>query len=156
MANFTGFDRMIWQDDKVQASFMPTGYSNAGNCADVRAAIAERIESEKKPSVVLAKALERIAHHTEQLEDALSQLFTTYERMVTPQQRTSATAKARHDMLDLMPSKALQEFARSVLQDEMDDYIWPDDRNDVIERLTAVLSTDKEKAEPATVAVSAK
>jgi hypothetical protein len=135
MANFTGFDNVTFEADCAVLRFF-----DVPGDIDVDAfkdAVSERIASGKKPAQTLNKKLGQIALHAEHLHSALVELFETYGRMVstTPHQRTSAVTKARRAMLDSMSDKVLKAFAGDYI--DVDNYIFPDDREDVV---NAVLS----------------
>ena len=119
--------------------------------AEILPAVQERIDSGKKPAGVLSKSLERIYHHTEQLCNAVSTLFETYDRMVSVQPRTrvSAAYKARFSLFDNMKNKMLKEYALDYIPDEVDNYILTDasEREALIRRLCDVMVEEKEDNE---------
>jgi hypothetical protein len=126
------------------------------NPADIMPAVHERIMADKKPAGVLVKECKRIVLHMAQLNDALSTLFRTYERMVSvvPQKRLSTAYKARYALLDSMKNKMLKEYASEYIPDELDNYILSDseEREALIHRLCAVLVIEKEGEEVGDVA----
>jgi hypothetical protein len=108
-------------------------------------AIAERIDSGKKPAGVLKKELDRIVLHKAMLDDALTKFLNSYTRMVTPQSRMSPAQKARLSMLEQMPVKMLKEYAGIYIPDEVGDFILPDDKEALINRLCEYLTDTKEE-----------
>jgi hypothetical protein len=115
-------------------------------------AIATRIAAGKKPAGVLAKAVNAVSFHVEQLERNVTVLLETYDRMIStePRKRTGSATKARKAMLDGVSDKTLKLFAGDYDVDT-DDYILPDDRAVLI---TAILDAMAEK-EQTVVAASA-
>ena len=146
MANFDGITRAFIETGTLNFSFS-TGevtFDQQSDFSHMLDVIEQKITSEKKPAGTLAKALERIAHHRNQLQDALTVLCDTYDRMTNVgsngrAQRASAVVKARRAMLEAMPDKVLRDVAKLYLPHTIDDFILPDDRAQLIKDTVAAM-----------------
>lgn len=124
---------------------------NVYDMVTIMPAILERIERGERPAGVLKKEVERIALHVEQLNGAVSTLFSTYARMIAPkvvkEKKLSTAYKARFALLDGMKFKMLKEYARDYIPDEVDNYVISDasEREALIHRLCEVLVEEKEE-----------
>ena len=141
--NYSGFDAMQFQFNGV-FFYVPIDGMTEHEKGAVKLAIEGKINSSERPSATLVKALNRIAHHLEQLTDSTGTLFAAYQNMVKPavEKKQSATYKARWDMLKAMPDKVLKSFAAVYIPDEVDNYILPDDREVVMKALMVALQEE--------------
>ena len=109
--------------------------------------IAARIQSERKPGVTFEKELNRIELHRNQLRDAYLSLFESYLYVTQPQTRVSsasvATATAQQKVLTAMPDKMLRSFAELYLGDTAQQYLLPDEREQMIEATVAVMKVSE-------------
>ena len=98
--------------------------------------IAERISQERKPAATYTKVLQQIEEESTYLVELYVKLLETYQRAtdVTPKTRTSPKDKAQMDMLSMMPDKMLREFTRLQLGEAVDEFILPDERDNLIAR----------------------
>ena len=121
--------------------------STADGQLELVAWVTDLVQTERKGSGVVVKALEQIEHYRELLVKAYAKLFESYTYATTPQTRSSAgTAdKARRTMLEALPDKILRLNAGVYLSEEsMADIILPDDRERVIQLiLDAMKAEDK-------------
>lgn len=154
----TGFE-VRFDNDLSRSLWLQIGVKDCDefyNPLDIMPVIMERIESGKKPAGVLAKEVGRIAHHVEQLNDALSTLLTTYHRMVsvTPK-KLSVAYRARYAVLNSMKPKMLKDYAKDYIPDEVDNFILSDesDKEALIRRLCEVMVEERDMGEVRTAVV---
>ena len=109
--------------------------------------IAERMQSERRPGATFEKELNRIELHRNQLRDAYLSLFESYLYATQPQMRVShvgaAAATAQQKMLTAMPDKMLRSFAEIYLGDGAQQYLLPDEREQMIEATVAVMKVSE-------------
>lgn len=123
----------------------PIGKFGVGDAEKLVNNLVDVLESGKRGSIHLTKQLDRVEHHKAQLEDALTSVVATYTRMHNKVQRTSPIYKARKDMLEDMPIKALKEYARSYNVPDLDEYILsdPEDKGKLVVTLLDILMEEK-------------
>ena len=109
--------------------------------------IVERIQSERRPGVTFEKELNRIELHRNQLQDAYLSLFESYLYVTQPQTRVSnvnaAAATAQQKVLTAMPDKMLRSFAELYIGDVAQQYLLPDEREQMIEATVAVMKVSE-------------
>lgn len=103
--------------------------------------IDQRVVDSKKPASTYLKCLERIVHHREQLSIALNKLINTYERAIAAP--LSHADRARIAMLEAMDDKMLRQFSMIYLKDKADDFVLPDERDELIDAAIAAMKDDE-------------
>jgi hypothetical protein len=117
------------------------------NREEIIAAITQRLETGKRPSGTLSKCIDQIGLHQKLLLSATVKLMNSYAKMQG--EHTAPVKRAQLKLFTHMTDKMMKEYATGIIGDEIREYILPDDRDKLIERILVKVSsgTDSEETE---------
>jgi hypothetical protein len=118
------------------------GMITESNRDEIIAAITAKLESGKRPSATLSNCLNQIGTHQRLLLSATVKLMNSYAKMQG--EHTAPVKRAQLKLFTHMSDKMMKEYASGIIGDEIREYILPDDRDKLIERILVKVSTVSE------------